>query len=317
MIERDRCTVQGILAVLFWGSTIAVSRSLAEKVGTLTAASCIFLIAGGVSCTYFIISHRFQGISRVSRAYLYGGGSLFILYSVCLYIAIGTAASRLQVLEIGLVNNLWPSLTFVMAVPFLRLRARATLIPGCVLAFGGVLLAAAAVGESWQVFVANLETNSLPYLLALVAAFCWALYSNLTRRWARETENGAVPLFLLVSGIVLATLRFLFPLETVQWANQSIIELAYIAVFSTSLAYVFWDMAMRMGDMILVTALSYLIPLLSIIIGSVYLGVGTGLYLWAGCLLVIAGSIVCKLSVKENPSKSQISKLRSNRSPRK
>jgi drug/metabolite transporter (DMT)-like permease len=297
--ERNRCTAQGILAILFWGSTIAFSRSLAEKVGTLTAASCIFLIAGGVSCTYFIISHRFQGISRVSRAYLYGCGGLFITYTVCLYIAIGTAVSRLQVLEVGLVNYLWPSLTLVMAVPFLRWRARTTLVPGCVLAFGGVLLASAAVGESWQVFVADLETNSFPYLLALVAAFCWAMYSNLLRRWTRDAENGAVPLFLLASGLVLAGLRFFFP-ETTQWTNQSIIELAYMAVFSTSLAYVFWDTAMRMGDMILVTALSYLTPLLSIIIGSMYLGIGTGPYLWAGCLLVIMGSILCKLSVKED-----------------
>jgi len=300
VIQRDRCTVQGILAILFWGSTIAFSRSLAEKVGTFTAASCIFLIAGGVSCTYFIISHRFQGIRCVSRAYLYGCGSLFIMYTVCLYFAIGTAASRLQVLEVGLVNYLWPSLTLVMAVPFLRWRARATLVPGCVLAFGGVLLAAAAAGESWQVFETNLETNSFPYLLALVAAFCWALYSNLTRRWTKAAENGAVPLFLLASGLLLAIVRFCFP-ERTQWTNQSIIELVYMAVFCTSLAYVFWDTAMRMGDMILVASLSYLTPLFSIVIGSIYLGVATGFYLWIGCLLVIVGSIMCKLSVKENP----------------
>jgi drug/metabolite transporter (DMT)-like permease len=296
--ERNRCTVQGVLAILFWGSTIAFSRSLAEKLGTLTAASCIFLIAGGVSCTYFTLSHKFRGINRISRAYLYGCGGLFITYMACLYVAIGAAASRLQVLEVGLVNYLWPSLTLVMAVPILRGRARATLIPGCLLAFGGVLFAAAEAGESWQVFVANLEANSFPYLLAFVAAICWALYSNLLRRWTREAESGAVPLFLLASGLMLAGLRLLFP-ETTQWTSQSIIELAYMAVFPTILAYVFWDTAMRRGDMILVASLSYLTPLLSIVIGSAYLGVGTGLYLWAGCLLVILGSLICKLSVKE------------------
>jgi drug/metabolite transporter (DMT)-like permease len=215
-----------------------------------------------------------------------------------LYVAIGAAANRLQVLEVGLVNYLWPSLTLVMAVPILRRRARATLIPGCLLAFGGVLLAALQVGESWQVFAANLERNWIPYLLALVASVCWALYSNLTRRWAREAQSGATPLFLLASGLVLAGLRLSFP-ETTQWTSQSVLELGYMVVFPTILAYAFWDIAMRRGNMILVASLSYLTPLLSIIIGSAYLEVGTGWYLWAGCVLVIAGSLVCKLSVEE------------------
>ena len=300
MNEKSRGTAQGILALLFWGSTIAFSRSLAEKLGTLTAASYIFLLAGGLSCTYLIVSRRLRGIVHLSRAYLCGCGALFIVYMTSLYVAIGTATSRLQVLEVGLVNYLWPSLTLVMAVPILRSRARATLIPGCILAFGGVLLAAAQSGESWQVFAANLESNWPPYLLAFVAAVSWALYSNLTRRWAREAESGAVPLFLLASGLTLAVLRLIFP-ETTQWTNQTMLELAYMAVFPTILAYAFWDTAMRRGNMILVASLSYLTPLLSIIIGSMYLGVGTGWYLWAGCLVVIAGSLVCKLSVQETP----------------
>ena len=83
-----------------------------------------------------------------------------------------------------------------------------------------------------------------------------------------------MPLFLLATGLVLAGLRLVFP-ERTQWNSQSMVELAYMAVFPTILAYVFWDTAMRRGNMILVTSLSYLTPLLSIIIGSMYLGVGT------------------------------------------
>jgi len=298
--ERNRSTIQGIFAILFWGSTIAFSRSLAEKLGTLTAASSIFLIAGGISCTYLVVSHRFQAILRVSRSYLYGCGALFIIYMTCFYVAMGTAATRLQVLEVGLVNYMWPSLTLVMAIPILRRRARPTLIPGCLLAFGGVLLAATQAGESWGVFFANLEANLLPYLLASVAAICWALYSNLLRLWTREVENGAVPLFLLASGLVLGGLRLLLP-ERTQWIGLPVLEIAYMALFPSLVAYVFWDAAMRKGNMILVASLSYLTPLLSIIIGSIYLGVETRSFLWAGCLLVIVGSLVCRLSMDEGP----------------
>ena len=241
---------------------------------------------------------RLQAILQTPLKYLFGCGALFIVYIACIYLAIGTATNRLQVLEVGLLNYLWPSLTLVLAVPVLARKAHYTLIPGCLLGFGGILLASVQSGESWEVFVGNFGANWFPYVLAFVAAMCWALYSNLTHRWAKEAETGAVPLFLLASGFVLAVLRLLVT-ERTEWTTQTGLELAYMAVFPTIIAYAFWDNAMRRGNMILVTSLSYLTPLLSIIISSVYLGVEAGAYLWVGCLLVIAGSLTCKMSVEE------------------
>jgi drug/metabolite transporter (DMT)-like permease len=297
--EKTRATVMGIFALVFWGSTVAFSRSLTEKLGTFTSASYIFLLAGGLSCSYLIISRRLQRILHVSKVYLLGCGALFVVYMVSLYLAIGIATNRLQVLEVGLINYLWPSLTIVMTIPILKSKARFTLIPGCLLGFGGVLLASGQFGESWNAFFERLAGNWPPYALAFVAAVCWALYSNLARRWAREAEGGAVPLFLLASGLALAGLRVTFP-ERTDWTIQPVLELVYMAVFSSVLAYTFWDIAMRRGNVALVASLAYLTPLLSIVFGSLYLGVGIGRDLWAGCLLVIAGSITCKLSVKED-----------------
>ncbi|HKM50575.1 MAG TPA: aromatic amino acid DMT transporter YddG [Candidatus Bathyarchaeia archaeon] len=299
MHEKTNATVQGIFALLFWSSTIAFSRSLAEQLGALTASSYIFLLAGAISCAYLMTSRRrLRAILRTPLKYLFGCGTLFIIYITCIYLAVGTATSRLQVLEVGLLNYLWPSLTLVLAVPVLARKAHYTLIPGCLLGFGGILLASVQSGESWEVFVGNFWANWFPYVLAFVAAMCWALYSNLTHRWAKEAETGAVPLFLLASGFVLAVLRLLVT-ERTEWTTQTGLELAYMAVFPTIIAYAFWDNAMRRGNMILVTSLSYLTPLLSIIISSVYLGVEAGAYLWVGCLLVIAGSLTCKMSVEE------------------
>jgi drug/metabolite transporter (DMT)-like permease len=57
---------------------------------------------------------------------------------------------------------------------------------------------------------------------------------------------------------------------------------------------------MRKGRIILVASLSYLTPLLSAIIATTYLGVRAGWNLWMGCMLVVAGAAVCKLSVNED-----------------
>lgn len=213
----------------------------------------------------------------------------------CIYVAVGAATDRLQVLEVGLVNYLWPSLTLILAVPILARKARVTLLPGCFLSFAGVLLAS---GEVWDVLLGNFRVNWLPFVLAFVAAVCWALYSNLAHRWAGEAETWAVPVFLLASGLVLAVLRFLV-VERPHWTTQAEMELAYMSIFPTILAYSFWDNAMRRGNLILVASISYLTPLLSIIISSLYLNVQAGTNLWVGCLLVIAGSITCKKSIQE------------------
>jgi len=72
-----------------------------------------------------------------------------------------------------------------------------------------------------------------------------------------------------------------------------------MALFVTGAAYIFWDHAMRRGDMVLVAALSYLTPLLSTLFSAVYLGVVPAPAIWVACALVIAGAVTCRLAVIE------------------
>jgi drug/metabolite transporter (DMT)-like permease len=60
----------------------------------------------------------------------------------------------------------------------------------------------------------------------------------------------------------------------------------------TFAAYALWDRAMQRGRLLLVVAVSYFTPLLSSLVSSLYLGVVPGIRLWAGCLLLVAGSVL-------------------------
>ena len=296
--QENLNTIYGILAILFWGTTIAFSRSLTEQLGPLTAASCIYVLSGIWGCIYLFSEPG--GIKKTFKLpilYLIGCGILFIFYMVCLYLAVGLAFSREQVIEVSIINYLWPGLTLIFSLPILHKKGKVFLIPGIVIAFAGFYLATVQSGMfSWEVFKGNFQVSYLPYLLAFMAAITWALYSNLVRRWAGHTEGGAVPLFLLITGLVLTTIRFMFPEES-YWTPRVIVELIYMSVFPTFLAYIFWDRAMRKGNIILVASLSYFTPLLSIIISSLYLRVVIKSTLWIACGLVIAGAIICKFSV--------------------
>jgi drug/metabolite transporter (DMT)-like permease len=146
------------------------------------------------------------------------------------------------------------------------------------------------------VFWENLRANFIPYLLAFVASICWGLYSNLSRRWAGRTEIGAVPIFLLSTGVVLMVVRVFFPEET-RLTFHIALELLYTAIFPTLLAYTFWDTAMRKGRIVLVAALSYFIPVLSTVINCLVLKVVVGLHVWIACILVITGAVICRFSI--------------------
>jgi len=297
-------TIIGILAILFWGTTIAFSRSLTEQLGPLTTASWIYVLSGIWSCIYlFSEPRRIKKTFQLPILYLTGGGTLFILYMVCLYLAVGLAFSREQVLEVSIINYLWPGLTLIFSLPILHKKGKISLIPGIVIAFAGFYLATVQSGMfSWEVFKRNFQVSYLPYLLALMAAVTWGLYSNLVRRWAGHTEGGAVPLFLLVTGLILTIIRLIFPEES-YWTPRVVLELLYMSVFPTFLAYIFWDRAMRKGNIILVVSLSYFTPLLSIVITSLYLGVVIKPTLWIACGLVIVGAVICKFSIVDKTQK--------------
>ena len=301
-IRADKNTLLGLLALLLWSTTIATARSLAEALGPITAGAAVCMLGGALG----LIARLPRGnpVSQflaLPRRYIIGCGALFIIYTVCLYAAIGLAADRSQVLAVGLLNYLWPTLTILFSLPLLRRRARVGLLPGTLLALFGIFLVRMHGADvSIRSLVSSLSSSPLVFALGLGAAISWALYSNLARLWGGKNSDGAVPAFILATGIVLLCIRMLRP-EVSIFSVRAAAEVVFLST-ATALAYVFWDVAMRKGNAVFVVACSYLLPLLSTAISCAYLAVMPGASLWLGCLLIIGGSVLSRLSVEEKPA---------------
>lgn len=287
----------GLTAVVLWSTTIALGRSLSEQLGMFTAGALIYGLAGAMGCVVQLLRGQLRGtFAALSPAFILGSGALFVLYELCLYLALGLSANRAQVVEVALVHYLWPMLTLFLTVLAFRIRVRFAFWIGAVVAMGGVALAMTQdSGLSWRAFRSNLGSNAAPYAIALVAALTWALYSVSSSRWAAEAHGRAVVIWMLLTGVVLGVVGWLHPGaprpgERVAW------ELAFMAL-SANAAYGFWEHAMRKGNVVLVVSFSYLTPLLSTIVSSLYLRVGLGLRLWLGCALVVAGAVLCNAAV--------------------
>jgi drug/metabolite transporter (DMT)-like permease len=291
-LVRKWATIGGFGAILLWSTAIALARSLSEQLGPLTAAAAVYGVAGTLSLARLAGSEvkRLQ-IRRLPPKYLLGCGLLFIAYMLFLYLGIGSAADRQQVLEIGLLNHLWPVLTLLLTVLLLRRAATLLLLPGTAIALGGIFLVLTHRADlSWPSFVHHIGTNPAGYALGLSAAVTWALYSVLACKWAGGSATGGVELFLPLTAAVLFLIGFGVQ-EPRAWGLRPIAEALFLGT-ATYVAYALWDGAMRTGNLVLVAAGSYMTPLFSTLASCLYLAIVPGPGLWLGCGMLIAGSLL-------------------------
>ncbi len=294
-------TLPGFAAIAIWSTSIAMTRGTVEQFGAIPAATLALLLGGLIGLAYLtFVQRKLAEVLRLPVGYLAGGGMLVTLYLVSLYLALGLTTSRRQVIDVGLINYLWPGLTLVFSVPMLRKRAGPWLLPGLLLAFAGVVVS--TFGDTlptWTDFLQHTRANSLPYLLALVAAVTWALYSNVSRRWAANAPVSAMPLFIFLAGAVMALLQAVRPHTPMHWTLGGMGQIVFVALGPTLLGYLLWDLGVQRGRLTLLASLSNFIPLFSTLVSSVVLGVRLSPYIGLAVLLIIGGAALCDASIED------------------
>lgn len=294
-LSASAATLQGFAAILLWSTTVALTRSISEQLGPLIAAAAVYFTSGSLG--FFVLLRRGQWrpfFEQKARLYLFGCGSLFVTYMLFFFLAIGGAASREQVLEVGLLNYLWPVLTLLGTVAFLGAKARWFLIPATLFALAGIVLILTPALDGNLPLAQVFEAPAV-YIFGTLAALSWAGYSVLARKWAGDLGHGAVAIFLCATAIVLFILA-IFANEPRIWSSGAIGEIILLGT-ATYIAYEFWDIAMRKGNVAGVVAFSYLTPLFSTIFSCIYLAVMPAPSLWIGCVLLIIGSLLSWRSV--------------------
>lgn len=297
--EKWRHTAGGVLAAVLWSTAVAAGRRLTEIFGAMSAVALVHASAAVFSLFYLSVSSAArQSVVRGSKRYLIGCGALFVLYVLLFYRALALASSREQVLVVGIINYLWPSLSLLLSVPLLghRTSLPALLIANSVAVLGvaAALLAGSDVASSG--YTAVLSGGWQAYLPAFGAALCWGLYNNLSRRWGRADGSGAVPVFIIVTALLMSPRLFLIH-NNLSFDLEAITLLAFVALFPTFLAYYLWDMAERKGHHSTVNALAYVIPVASTLITSLYLHLTIPALTWLGCVMVIIGAALSRLVI--------------------
>jgi len=292
---NSKATVQGFAAVILWSVTVAFVRSISEQLGPLTGAAVTYSVSGAVGFMILYFKGNLFEIFRKSEIkYLMICGSLFVLYMLFFFLAIGKASTRTQVLEVGLLNYLWPVFTLLGSVIFNKKKFRWFLIPSIVLALAGTFITlTSSVGGSVEF---NIFEAPAVYLFAFAGAVSWAAYSILAGKLAQNSSINPVPLFLTVTGAVIFILSINFA-ESSRWSPSVWVEIGVLAA-ATLAGYELWDRSMRKGNITAVAAFSYLTPLFSTLFSAAYLAVEPSANLFTGCVLLILGSVLSWKAVK-------------------
>ncbi|MBN3079962.1 aromatic amino acid DMT transporter YddG [Pectobacterium polaris] len=286
-MTSQRATLTGLLAIVLWSTSVGLIRSLTEALGPIGGAAMIY----STSTLCLLAFYGFPRIKTLPKIYLFAGGAMFVCYEIFLSLSIGLASSRMQAIEIGMINYLWPSLTVFFSLFINQQKSRFLLWPGLALSLGGIVWI--MKGESdWtpELLWNNILANPLAYSLAFSAALTWALYCNITKRYAQGKSG--VSLFFFVSSLVL-WIQYSFSAEgAISLTLPSSLQLLFMGT-STALAYSVWNIGIQHGNLTLLATASYFTPVLSTLLAALWLNITPAISFWQGVVMVTVGSLLC------------------------
>lgn len=298
MTDTRKYTLAGCLAILIWSTTVGLVRNVAEQLGPIGGAAMIYSVSS-LFLLIFIGAPRFKAFSL---KYLLIGGALFVSYEICLSLALGMANNRVQAVEMGVINYLWPSLTVLFAVFASNKRVDKRLYPAIALSFFGVAWTVSGEqGISIAQLAKNIATNPVSYSMALTGAFIWAFYCNITKRLANG--KNAITWFFIATAVALWITYLISDEAAIVFTSGAVVDLL-ITGAAMGGGYALWNIGIIGGNMVLLATLSYFTPLFSTFFSALILNIELTTRFWQGVLMVTIASLLCWWFTREKPSLS-------------
>ena len=275
-----------IFTILVWGSCFVLTK---EMLTTYTAIQIIPLRMALAYVTLWVLRPKTLKLPRKDELMfiLIGvtGGSLYFFLQ-------NTALSYTYAANVSILVALAPILTVILAQLFSRSGERLGkyVYIGAVIAIVGVVL----VVLNGQL---TFHLNPLGDFIALGAAFMWALYSILIKKYTERYDNflvtrrvmlwaflTSVPLMLVTDGM--PDLRPLFT------APRILLSWLFLGVFGNAVCFAIWNVAFKRLGVVITNNYLYASPFVTLAAGYLILHEEITLMSIIGAVLITAGVIV-------------------------
>ncbi len=291
-MPHKKATLIGLIAILLWSAIVGLIKSVSEGFGPVGGAALIYTC----SAVLQLFTIGFPKIQKFPVSYLIIGSVLFVCYELCLSLSLGFTHSGRQAIEVGMVNYLWPSMTILLAVIVNRQKTSPLIIPGVVLAIIGIgRVLGGNGGFSLTEMMNNVMDNPLSYGLAFSGAVIWAIYCVVTQRIARG--NNGITLFFILTALTLWVKYFTSPQPEFVLSWHAWISLL-LAAMAMGFGYAAWNVGILHGNVTVLAAASYFIPIISAVLAAFMLDSHLTLAFWQGTAMVSLGSLICWWSTR-------------------
>ena len=241
-----------------------------------------FFLGGMVGVVSWIFRpHALRSLRQPWEVWALGVAGLCI-YHCAYFFAIQSAPP----VEASLIAYLWPLLIVLFASLLPGEKLRLHHIVGVAL---GLVGAIAIITKGGSV---GLMGGILPgHIIALFCAFIWSGYSVLSRRFGQVPVDVVAGYCLITSavafGLHMGLEDTVWPVSAGQW-----LAIAILGTIPLGVGFYAWDWGCKHGDIMVIGALSYAAPLLSVV---ALLAFGYGEYHWSvalACCLIVVGAII-------------------------
>jgi drug/metabolite transporter (DMT)-like permease len=141
----------------------------------------------------------------------------------------------------------------------------------------------------------------LPHALALVVSLLWAFYTVLLRRWRVPEEKGGSTF----AWVACAAMTGIIAVFNGQWSAMPPLDLQvlfwilFIGIGPIGLAYHWWELGIKGGNVHLIAVLSYFTPVGSALLIGLLFREALNPALVPGALLITAGAWLGRRAARE------------------
>lgn len=281
------------MSAILWGSTAAVVKLLGINLNSL---QILFYSSAIATLSLFVIAlsqHKLHLVRTYTKTTYIRFAYMAFLGVFLYYVLLYTALQLVPGQEAFVVNYTWP--IWVVVFASIILKEKFTNKKALAIFFGFIGVAVVITkGNILGLEVTAMRGNAL----ALIAAVSYGLFSVLSKK--NDDEKVLATMFYYAFSFIYVSLFIVLFSSLPTPTTKEWIGLIWLGVFTSGVAYVFWQLALKYGDTSKMSNVIFITPFISLVYLVVLTGEEILLSSIIGASLMVTGVLIQNYTPKKN-----------------